>query len=143
MVDRQTPLRLFYLNLTIRAIKKLEKPERCHRFLPLAFVREETSPQLGSECVLFVRSYTFDRCLTRPTIILGMQLAVCTSSRNQYTPEIFYIYVLFQNSNLEEDTPLYLKNQVVFKKILTHKKVFLFRDLKKQWKGTIVIGTIV
>ena len=42
----------------------------------------------GSECVLFVRSYSFDRIFTRPTIILDMPLTLSASSRNQDTPNI-------------------------------------------------------
>ena len=41
---------------------------------------------LSGECVLFVRSYWFDRWLTRQTIILGMQSARSTSSRIRNGP---------------------------------------------------------
>ena len=56
----------------------------------LAFVKRGTWLNLGSQCVLFVRSYCFDRCFTGPTIIPGMQSTFSASSRNRSDPNVIF-----------------------------------------------------
>ena len=64
----------------------------------------------GSECVLFVRSYWFDRIFTRPTIILDMPLTLSASSRNHDTPNdirssLYYNSIILSNFKREPDIP--------------------------------------
>ena len=51
----------------------------------------DVAVKLSSQCVLFVRNYCFDRCFTRPTIILGMQSTPNAANRIRYTPEFLWL----------------------------------------------------
>ena len=46
----------------------------------------DVAVKLRSQCVLFVRNYCFNRCFTRPTIILDMQSTPNAANRIRYTP---------------------------------------------------------
>ena len=48
----------------------------------------DVAVKLRSQCVLFVRNYCFNRCFTRPTIILDMQSTPNAANRIRYTPEL-------------------------------------------------------
>ena len=64
---------------------RIHVPGYCWRPVPLVPVRDRTSPSSG-ECVLFVRSYFFDWCFTRQTVILDVHSAISTSSRIRNIP---------------------------------------------------------
>ena len=53
----------------------------------------DVAVKLRSQCVLFVRNYCFDRCFTRPTIILDMQSTPNAANRIRYTPEILWLLI--------------------------------------------------
>ena len=69
-------------------------------------VRQIWDVALSGECVLFVRSYWFDRWLTRQTIILGMQSARSTSSRIRNGPMLIYnpVYYKFSFQNVKRSS---------------------------------------
>ena len=79
----------------------------------------DVAVKLSSQCVLFVRNYCFDRCFTRPTIILGMQSTPNAANRIRYTPEFPWLLLqgkFFQlNGLLNRWVSFYIKmNFTVF-----------------------------
>ena len=80
----------------------------------LAFVRHnDVAAKSGRQSVLFVRSCLFDRCFTRPTIILGMLPPPNQCRSNPEHPQrkaIFNIILFFRiSSRLEKILRFFIK----------------------------------